>query len=476
MSPATRRFSYHSSHAHQTGRVINDDAINNQASHTRLRSRLTYNGGDGNGNRSLEKISSCCTKGIVLDKIPGNAEAFGCCNNNHTGLRDTQHMTQKHTPFSQCRPNGTPCEMKNDRDKACKEIGLSLISRVKEFFSLKRTEAWTWARPSQCVMYVPNNQNHPVCMRNKDEIEKETVQFDFPTLDKNVNPGLDRVSVSLVDHPGNAKTSEDSEASLSTHHSTHYLSNNTWSGHVNTALKCKKSGDIDFDTSSLQCSDSNLQDALDTTPISSVCSSDFYPPFGWSKDFTANASSSRALRSSNSSSRQLTLYRYGMPYVESTADRLVGLTLHCVILSLAVMAAVLARWASRILRFGFYLALHSAVYKGSILPLREDSNEPVTREQLEDATMFDSAGLKIVLLQCHPPRRSAIEYSSNSSRLDSADPSTDTAVATSTYNKKSAITTTTNNYHQATASLHRSMSSHSRSSQDLSHIFSVSSS
>ncbi|GFS06665.1 hypothetical protein ElyMa_001231100 [Elysia marginata] len=204
-------------------------------------------------------------------------------------------------------------------------------------------------------------------MGNKDEIENETLQFDVSTSHKNVHSGLDQVSANSVDHPGNVKTSEDSEASLSTHHSTHYLSNNTWSGHINTASKCKKSGHVDFGTNSLPCSDSNLQDAFDTTPISSVCSSDFYSPCGWSKDFTANASSSIALGSSNNSSRQLTLCRYGMPYVESTVDRLVGLTLHCVILSLAVMAAVLTRWASRILRFGFYLALHSAVYNGSIL-------------------------------------------------------------------------------------------------------------
>ncbi|RUS77211.1 hypothetical protein EGW08_015038, partial [Elysia chlorotica] len=60
-------------------------------------------------------------------------------------------------------------------------------------------------------------------------------------------------------------------------------------------------------------------------------------------------------------------YHRELPSGESAADRLVGLTLHCLILSLSIMAAVLLRWASGVLRFCFYLALHSAVYKGHIL-------------------------------------------------------------------------------------------------------------
>ena len=65
-------------------------------------------------------------------------------------------------------------------------------------------------------------------------------------------------------------------------------------------------------------------------------------------------------------SRRFRSHHREFPYRESSADRLVGLTLHCVILSLAVMAVVLARWASEVLKFVFYLAVHSAVYKGHI--------------------------------------------------------------------------------------------------------------
>ncbi|GFN85152.1 hypothetical protein PoB_001165800 [Plakobranchus ocellatus] len=57
-------------------------------------------------------------------------------------------------------------------------------------------------------------------------------------------------------------------------------------------------------------------------------------------------------------------YRNGC--VETQADRLVGLIFHCVILSVAIMAVVLARWTTEVLKFFFYLALHSAVYKGRI--------------------------------------------------------------------------------------------------------------
>ena len=58
--------------------------------------------------------------------------------------------------------------------------------------------------------------------------------------------------------------------------------------------------------------------------------------------------------------------RYGPFGAETPVDRLVGLTFHCVILCLVVMGTKLTRWASGVLKFFFYLTLHSAIYKGRV--------------------------------------------------------------------------------------------------------------
>ncbi|CAG5115628.1 unnamed protein product [Candidula unifasciata] len=85
-----------------------------------------------------------------------------------------------------------------------------------------------------------------------------------------------------------------------------------------------------------------------------------------------------------------------------TSDYLVGMTLHCFILSVFVLSVAAARALVVLFRFACYISLHYAIYKGEIIPISEVSAEPVTVDQVREATIFDSSGLKIILVQSTP--------------------------------------------------------------------------
>nr|KAI8737103.1 hypothetical protein BgiMline_026257 [Biomphalaria glabrata] len=83
----------------------------------------------------------------------------------------------------------------------------------------------------------------------------------------------------------------------------------------------------------------------------------------------------------------------------STTDHIIGLTLHCFILSLMVLGVALAKLTWIGFKLACFIFLNYAVFRGDIMPIQEDNSEPITHEQIQDATIFDSCGLKIIVLQ-----------------------------------------------------------------------------
>ncbi|CAL1543769.1 unnamed protein product [Lymnaea stagnalis] len=75
-----------------------------------------------------------------------------------------------------------------------------------------------------------------------------------------------------------------------------------------------------------------------------------------------------------------------------TTDRIVGMTLHCFILSSIVLTMALIRLAMFSLKFACFITLNLAVFRGDI-------KDPITQEQLREATIFDTSGLKIIIVQ-----------------------------------------------------------------------------
>ncbi|XP_059167266.1 uncharacterized protein LOC131949402 isoform X2 [Physella acuta] len=83
----------------------------------------------------------------------------------------------------------------------------------------------------------------------------------------------------------------------------------------------------------------------------------------------------------------------------ATSDQIVGLTLHCFILSSFVLTVALAKVTYHLIRFLAFVTLNFVVFRGDVKPIVEEVNEAVTQDQLRDATIFDCSGLRVIIVQ-----------------------------------------------------------------------------
>lgn len=83
-------------------------------------------------------------------------------------------------------------------------------------------------------------------------------------------------------------------------------------------------------------------------------------------------------------------------------DRVVGLVLHCVILSAVVLGAALVRGARSLAKFVCYVTLHWYIYRGDILPICEGTPGPITLARIENATLMESHGFRVILISSRP--------------------------------------------------------------------------
>lgn len=416
---------------------------------------------------------------------------------NHHFHRSACESDQRRS--SSCQHDGVLHDKSGISVEGCKG-GTSFIAKLKELFKWKnsRVKVLTPDQAGNCVECDPSrNQTKPTNCPMDGRGAFHVHSFDTPHSTDVCSPVRDNFVERNVDN--GVDMGEILQSPTVHQKSQQFLLQRSTCNRPMAKTQCRKYCGETLDAHPMY---TNWKHDVNIYPRSRP---DCHTFCNWSKNSTANDSTYPIVSSSRDSRWRRCSGE--IPAFESPADRLVGLTLHCVILSLIVMAEKVTRWASRMFEFCFYLALHSAVYKGKISPIREDTSEPVTRQQLRDATMFDAAGLKIILLQYPPPRRLALEYSS-SSGPDSTCLSTDSAAATSTttsistrkpntptniiatnhyHNNNSSSSNTSNsasnnNYHHvhhhqtAASTPQKSNSLHSGSSQDLSHIFSVSSS